>query len=138
MNNPVASKEKNKVSASLKNAIPYNCLFWAEFVELVVFIYVFSVKTQNISDHFYSFLLCLVRGHPVCVKIGLCLSGRLRYSQAFSDICNFPAESSATVDSHIVWTPVLMPQGQAKNEAAERWQLSSSESARLEWVFGQC
>ena len=52
---------------------------------------------------------------------------------AFSDICGLlAAGSSASVDSFIVWTPVLIPGGQAKNEAAERWQLSSSESACLE------
>ena len=44
------------------------------------------------------------------------------------------AESSAAADSYIAWTPVLMLRGQPKNES---WQWSSSESACLEWAFGQ-
>ena len=144
------------------------CLFWV-WLSLVVFIFGFSVKTENISEHFYSagshctwptplywyntqcvlhisvrsfplitgvasYLRPNLFGQQVCVKIGFCLCGRLRHV-----ICNLlVAESSASVDSHIVWTPVLMPRGQAKNEAAKRWQLSSSESACLEWLFGQC
>ena len=98
----------------------------------------FFVKNEGIHNVYYTYqyLRPNLLGQPVCVKIGLCRCGRLRYV-----ICNLlAAESSASVDSHIVWTPVLMPRGQAKNEAAVefKWKCLSGMTIWTVLDVGRC
>ena len=93
------------------------------FLHITIYIAKMPAKRTVFSSHYWrSFLL---KAQFVWWRVNLgstslcekCLCGRLRYV-----ICNLlAAESSASVDSHIVWTPVLMPRGQAKNEAAGSW-----------------
>ena len=112
------------------------------FLHITIYIAKMPAKRTVFSSHYWrSFLL---KAQFVWWRVNLgstslcekCLCGRLRYV-----ICNLlAAESSASVDSHIVWTPVLMPRGQAKNEAAVefKWKCLSGMTIWTVLDVGRC